>query len=172
MKNITIKEAHDAIIQSFGKYGWRPLNDYLRLRNVILFGEEKHDYVPDIDKLVPSNIVDGALDMLDNELVISISRTQSPIKPAGTRKGWRIGYVLNILSLGKGYVCGWDLGVMNRPFYTLEECLNAIKERKDGIANKVSESKAFYITGDADAVEKVAEVFGSLSHIDLPNCDQ
>lgn len=170
MKNITIKEAHDAIIQSFGKYGWRALNDYLRLRNVILFGEEEHDYVPDIDKLVPGKTIEEALEMLDNELVISISRTQCPIKPTGTRKKWRIGYVLNILHMGKGYVCGWDLGVMNRPFYTLEECLNAIESRKDGIADKVSESKAFYITGDADAVEKVAKMFDS-PHLDLPICD-
>lgn len=171
MKNITIKEAHDQIVASFGKYGWRALNDYLRLRNVILFGEEEHDFVPDIDKLVPSNIVEGALDMLDNELIISISRTPGPVRKLVSRGKYQIGYVLSILHMGKGYVCGWDLGVMNRPFATMEDCLNAIDMRKDNIKDKVIESKAFYITGDAYAVEKVAKMFDS-PHIDLPNCDQ
>ena len=182
MKNInriTPKTAHDRIIPQIGKEGWFCLNDGAKLRDIVGYdeseysprwveredGSEYQDWSP-IHEI--NRVIEDAIDLLDNELVISISRTQSPIRPVGTRKKWRIGYVLNILSLGKGYVCGWDLGVTNCPFYTLEECLNAIEARKDGIANKVSESKAFYITGDADAVEKVAEMFGSLAHLDLP----
>ncbi len=182
INTITPKKAHDRIISQIGKEGWFCLNDGAKLREIAGYapdeysprwvesedGSERQDWSP-VHEI--NRVIEDAIDLLDNELVISISRTQSHIKSTGTRKKWRIGYVLNILPLGKGYVCGWDECVTNRPFYTLEECLNAIEACKDGVADKVSESKAFYITGDADAVEKVAEMFGSLSHIDLPNCE-
>ena len=87
-KTVTVKEAHDQIVASIGKYGWRHLNDYLRMRNIILFGEEEHCYVPNLDQLVSGKTIDSAIASLDNELIVSIG--------SETVRG----YKLNVLSMG------------------------------------------------------------------------
>lgn len=145
-KTVTVKEAHDQIVASIGKYGWRPLNDYHALRNIILFGEEEHCYVPNIDQLVSGKTIDAAIASLDNELIVSIG--------SETVRG----YKLNVLSMGNGYVCGWDCTKMNLFCPTLESCLEVIESIKEKIVEKAIESKALYVTGDKDAVEKVADI--------------
>ena len=152
---VTVEEAHDEIVASFGKYGWYPLNDYLEMRNVILFGERKHGYVPNIDQMVDGKVIDEALNSLDDELVIAIHREVS-------KKGRDV-FVLDILPLGPGFVCGWEHGVMRTGFNSLEDCLNFIKARKDAIMDKAIESKAFYITGDWDLVENVSDIVGGVA---------
>ena len=152
---VTVKEAHDEIVESFGKYGWYPLNDYLELRNVILFGERKHGYVPNIDQMVDGKVIDEALKRLDNELIIALRRLV-------TKKGREV-FALDILPLGPGFVCGWEHGVMRTGFNSLEDCLNFIKARKDAIMDKAIESKAFYITGDWDLVENVSDIVGGVA---------
>ena len=159
-KNITPEAAKNAIIKSIGKYGWYPLNNYLELRNVILFGEREHDYVWGIDEMVPGKVIEDALKMMGGELVISIRRLV-------TKKGrpvWR----LNILPMGPGYVCGWEHEIMNTGYYSIEDCLNAIETRKDAIVEKAIESNALYITGDEDAVKKVEEMLSGLLWTTLP----
>lgn len=159
MKKITPQMAHDEIVKSFGKYGFYTLNDYLELRNVILFGERKHGYVPDIDKMVDSKVIEDALKMLDGDLIISIRHMV-------TNKGREI-WGLDILPMGSGFVCGWEHGIMRTGYGSLEDCLNAISIRKDAITKKAIESNALYVTGDHDLVEKVVNILGSVDCVKM-----
>ena len=57
---------------------------------------------------------------------------------------------------------------MRTGYDSIEDCLNAIETRKDAIVEKAIESKALYITGDADAVKKVEEMLSGLIWTTLP----
>lgn len=174
-KIITSYEAHKQMVAAIGKYGWFPLNDYMRLRNIILFGDRHHEYIPDwelnkllgdrgyvpnIEVALSSKTIEDAIKMYDHELVISIRRLV-------TKKG-RVVWGLDILPMGPGFVCGWEHGIMRTGYDSIEDCLNAIETRKDAIVEKAIESKALYITGDADAVKKVEEMLHGLLWTTLP----
>lgn len=174
-KIITSYEAHKQLVAAIGKYGWFPLNDYLEMRFIILLGDKylKYDsewkinkllrdngYVPNIEKALSDKTIEEAIKLYDNELVISIRRLV-------TKKG-RVVWGLNILPMGQGYVCGWEHGIMNTCYYSIEDCLKAIETRKDAIVEKAINSKALYITGDEDAVKKVEEMLSGLLWTTLP----
>ena len=135
MKKITPQMAHDEIVKSIGHYGWYALNDYLELRNVILFGERKHGYVPDLDKMLDGKTIDKALELMDGDLIVSIRPTNYD------------GWMLNILPMGRGYVNGTDFTMMNACFPTLDECLSAkkgehnMKSLKQNMYNRI---KAYF----------------------------
>lgn len=174
-KIITPYEAHKQLVAAIGKYGWFPLNDYLKMRFIILLGDKDlgydsewkinkllrdKGYIPNIEAALPGKTIEEAINMYDHEFVISIRRL-------GMKKG-RVVWGLNILPMGPGYVCGWEHGIMNACYDSIEDCLNAIETRKDAIVEKAIESKALYITGDADAVKKVEEMLSGLLWTTLP----
>lgn len=174
-KIITPYEAHKQLVAAIGKYGWFSLNDYLEMKNIILFGDRHHEYIPDwelnkllgdkgyvpnIEVTLSSKTIEDAIKMYDHELVISIRRLV-------TKKG-RVVWGLDILPMGPGFVCGWEHGIMRTGYDSIEDCLNAIETRKDAIVEKAIGSKALYITGDADAVKKVEEILSGLLWTTLP----
>lgn len=174
-KIITSYEAHKQLVAAIGKYGWFPLNDYLEMKSIILFGDKDHKwitdcgfnkflrdngYVPNIEEALPGKTIEEAIKLYDNELVISIRRLV-------TKKG-SVVWGLNILPMGPGYVCGWEHGIMNTGYDSIEDCLKAIETRKDAIVEKAIDSKALYITGDEDAVKKVEEMLSGLLWTTLP----
>lgn len=152
-KNITPEAAKNAIIKSIGKYGWFPLNDYLEMRNIILFGEREHDYVWGIEEMVPGKVIDKATDMMYGDTIVSIRNCRIR-NPNGRKYIW--GWELSILPMGDGYVCGTQFTIMNKGYTTLEDCISAVKERAEEIHNN---SRDVYITGDFDGVDEVSKVF-------------
>lgn len=162
--NITPEAAKNAIIKSIGKYGWYPLNNYLELRNVILFGEREHEYVRGIEEMVAGEIIDKANKMMDGDTIVSIRNCRMR-KPNGRKYIW--GWELSILPMGDGYVCGTPFTVMCREYVTLEEAIVVVKERNEDIWNR---SRDVYVTGDADGVAKVVETFDWIGKTIAPNC--
>lgn len=166
MKKITPQMAHDEIVKSIGHYGWYVLNDYLELRNVILFGDRNKGYVPDIDKMLDDKTIDKALELLDGDLIVSIRPTQ--FKKPPDRKIYD-GWMLNILPMGRGYVNGTDFTMMNACFPTLDECLSAIEERNMKIFDWVfGTTRKLYVTGHIEAVEKAANIINILPIVEMP----
>ena len=164
MKKITPQMAHDEIVKSIGKYGWYTLNDHLELRNIILFGEREHGYVPDIDKLVDGETIDKALKLMDGDTIVAIRKCE--FKKSRCHKtcyGWE----LSILPMADGFVCGSSYTVMNQKYPTLDECLDVIKKFNHEIWNK---SRDVYVTGDSEGVAKVTEAFDWIGKTIAPNC--
>ena len=155
-KKITPQMAHDEIVASIGKYGFYTMNNYLELRNVILFGVRDNGYVPDIDKMLAGKVIDKALEMLDGDLIVSIR----PVNLSYGSKccdAWELN-ILPMLSGGcVGCVDGEDFTVMNQARSTLDECLAEIEKRKANIFDKVfGTTSKLYVTGHKDAVDKAA----------------
>ena len=166
MKKITPQMAHDEIVKSIGHYGWYALNDYHELRNIVLFGDRNKGYVPDLDKMLDGKTIDKALELMDGDLIVSIRPTQFK-KPHG-RKVYD-GWMLNILPMGRGYVCGKDFTVMNVVFETLDECLAAIEERKMKIFDAwFGTTRTLYVTGHIDAVKKAANIISLTPIVRMP----
>ena len=162
--NITTEAAKNAIIKSIGKYGWYPLNDYLELRNVILFGEREHDYVLGIDEMIPGEVIDNAKKMMYGDTIVSIRNCRMR-KPNGRKYIW--GWELSILPMGDGYVLGTPFTVMGKNYATLEEAITVVKECNEDIWNR---SRDVYVTGDDDGVSKVVETFDWIGKKIAPNC--
>lgn len=163
-KNITPEAAKNAIIKSIGKYGWYPLNGYLELRNVILFGERKHEYVWGIEEMVPGEVIDKAKEMMYGDTIVSIRNCRIR-NPNGRKYIW--GWELSILPIGDGYVRGTQFTVMCKNYATLEEAITVVKERNEDIWNG---SRNVYVTGDDDGVAKVVETFDWIGKTIAPNC--
>ena len=152
-KNITPEAAKNAIIKSIGKYGWYPLNGYLELRNVILFGKREYEYVFGIEEMVTGEIIDKAKEMMYGDTIVSIRNCRMR-KTNGRKYIW--GWELSILPMGDGYVHGTPFTVMCKNYATLEEAITVVKERAKEIHNN---SLDVYITGDFDGVAEVSKVF-------------
>lgn len=163
MKKITPQMAHDAIVKSIGKYGWYALNDYLELRNIILFGDREHGYVRDIDKMLDGETIDKALKLMDGDTIVAIRQTPVCI---GRKRLPIPGWVMSILPMGAGYVSG-PYTIMNRAYSDIEDCLADIKKFSDDIYNT---SRDVYVTGDSEGVAKVTEAFDWIGKTIAPNC--
>lgn len=163
MKKITPQMARDAIIKSFGKYGFYALNDYLELRNVILFGEREHGYVPDIDKLVDGETIDKALKLMDGDTIVAIRSTPVCI---GRKRLPIPGWVMSILPMRDGYVSG-PYTIMDCAYSDIDDCIADIKKFNDDIFNT---SRDVYVTGDAEGVAKVIEAFDWIGKKIAPSC--
>lgn len=163
MKKITPKMAHDELVKAIGKYGWFPMNNYLEMRNIILFGDRDVGYVPDIDKMLDGEIIEEALKLMDGDTIISIHQTPVCI---GRKRLPIIGWVMSILPMGAGYVSG-PYTIMNRAYSDIEDCVEDIKKFSEEIYNT---SRDVYVTGDSDGVTKVTEAFDWIGKAIAPNC--
>ena len=139
------------LVKAIGKYGWFPMNDYLEMRNIILFGNRNVGYVPDIDKKLDGKTIDEGLKLMDGDTIVALRRCE--FKKPRSRKtcyGWE----LSILPMGNGFVCGSPYTVINQKYLTLDECLDVVKKFSDEIWNK---SWDVYVTGDSEGVAKCLE---------------
>lgn len=164
MKKITPKMAHDELVKAIGRYGWFPMNDYLEMRNIILFGDREHGYVRDIEKMIDGKIIEEALKMMDGNTIVSIRPCE--FKKPRCRKtcyGWE----LSILPMADGFVCGRPYTVMNQKYLTLDECLDVVNKFNNEIWNN---SRDVYVTGDSEGVAKVTEAFDWIGKKIAPNC--
>ena len=151
---ITPEIAHDKIIAYMGKNGWFPMNDYLELRNIILFGESRHDYVPNIDELVSGDIIDKALKMMQENVVVRISGRW--VTPERCRKP-HFGYAISIFKMGAGGYKRGDVFHDGRFVTEKEKAIDYINSGSANINELLDTSKSrLYITGDRDLVEQVA----------------
>lgn len=166
-KNITPEIAHDRIISYMGKSGWFTMNNYHELRSIVLFGS-KHpqdhflgEYLSedDINKLLPGSVIDEALDMMKDNMVVSITRGY--YRPPRSRKQ-HIGYQLSVFMMGKGGYQRGDVFRYSGFHETSEMALAEFESLQDELVKTVTSSaKGLYLTGD----EHLVKCFANRIHL-------